>query len=752
MGLVYAVVSHWRWPIFGGGEQFLYDTMGWAKEMGFETIWLCFANADPKQTREFPETQMIQTPNGVVFQIAGGYTDESLREWLKRLRPRVVNHQGMQRIPIMRVCKEIGIPFITGLHFWHDAVDLDETTYNADILKNKARHKPSPNLSVIQEADVLYVASEFVQTVIATVANVTIPLVWHPVSPASRVVAADKGAKRETVTMINIHTLKGGRIFLHCIRNLHHVQFLGVRSEYMSDSLDEEIERAMAVRNASPKVYAPCHLLARTDNVKSVYEKTRILLIPSQVDETFCKVAQEGLANGLPIVASTKGYLGTMLKDAAVLIDSSEPEEWAKVLRSLYNNDKALQDLSLRALTRARSYSERDATTKFEKILKTATSTRARVMLYVPWADQGLGIQARNYVRFFIDIGVAPFVFSFRSYFTAQTEHKFQSSLEEWTIPNVPVYYSEHDREHVTDNEIVAFVKKHNVSHAVIPETCFSRVFEIAALLKDRGVWVYGIPNLETVRRSEVDKHRVFDLLLANNQVTLRAFHQLGFEPNNTMFLGYSVHGTAQHRASTKPSISTLRFLCVCGLNSVVRKQASKVCAAFLGALRRACPGISLTLTIQGFQVPDDLVTYSKISGFNVIQEHLSHKEIMDLYRTHHVVVHVSKHEGLGLGFFEAISTGTPVLTLDAPPYNEIVTEGCNEWLTKCHSTPMQDNDDGLITSVDFDPDDLTAKMLQVRREYRHEMVTRTIGDYQKRFSQKEFKKRWKRIFFLSCQ
>ena len=144
MGLIYAVVSYWGFPIFGGGEWFLYDTMLWAKEAGLDTVWLCFGNPDPKQPDGFPQTEIIQTPHGTVIQIGGGYTDEKLSEWLTNLRPHVVHHQGHCRVSMMRVCKNLNIPFITGLHFWQDSVDLNKSTYNTDIVKNKNFTKLPP--------------------------------------------------------------------------------------------------------------------------------------------------------------------------------------------------------------------------------------------------------------------------------------------------------------------------------------------------------------------------------------------------------------------------------------------------------------------------------------------------------------------------------------------------------------------------------------------------------------------------------
>ncbi|MBP7652742.1 glycosyltransferase, partial [Candidatus Dependentiae bacterium] len=39
--------------------------------------------------------------------------------------------------------------------------------------------------------------------------------------------------------------------------------------------------------------------------------------------------------------------------------------------------------------------------------------------------------------------------------------------------------------------------------------------------------------------------------------------------------------------------------------------------------------------------------------------------DIINLYYDSHISIQVSKHEGLGLGFYEALATGTPVISLN---------------------------------------------------------------------------------------
>ena len=92
-------------------------------------------------------------------------------------------------------------------------------------------------------------------------------------------------------------------------------------------------------------------------------------------------------------------------------------------------------------------------------------------------------------------------------------------------------------------------------------------------------------------------------------------------------------------------------------------------------------------------------------------------------------------HEGLGLGFYESLSSGTPVFTIDTPPNNEIIKEGCNGWLVKCEYTKLTDNNEGLIKKALITAKNIKAKFLQIISDYnRIKTYNSTTMDYIKRY------------------
>jgi glycosyltransferase involved in cell wall biosynthesis len=731
----YVVVSYWGYP-FGGGEEFLLQSMAWGLEWGMQVCWLCFTNAQNVPYPRFsvePVKKFGRT--GYIIRVPGGFSVAKLRYWLLLLGPDIIHHQGHKRLECLTAAQDLRCCFITGYHFWHGAIELDLVSQNHQILTNVSRHKPNPELKEIMDSHFCtpYVASEFMQEVISKITDLTIPHVCYPSSDISKKCDYVNVLTNTFVTQINVHVNKGGDIFLQLVKELNDVPFQCVFTEFMSEDLDKQIHTALKSSTRS----APGLGLSHQPDVKTVFQKTKILLIPSLVDETFCRVALEGMMNGLPIVTTGAGYIKRLVGDAAVVLSTDNPNEWVRTVRELYHNEAKLRELSKRSLQQAARYTEEISKRQFREIIRCAYlhSPLRNVMIFAPWGDQGLGIQAKNYYRLLTESNCRVFIFSFLPYFAAHARDRFQANPEEWKCE--VVYYSDHVREQVTDEEILTFIRRYKIGTCIVPETCYHRVFEIADLLKRNHVKTMAIPNIEIVRRDEVEKHRVFDKILCNNHWCEQKFQEHGFL--NTEYVSYApfpMH-LKTPLEEKRPADSTLKFLLIGGMNAIVRKQADKVCQAF-----GMCKGpVHLTLTTQKPQ--PELEAYATHPKITLVTSHQTHEDILRLYATHDVVVLVSKHEGLGLGFFEAISRGKPVITLNAPPHHEIIVEGKNGWLIPSTYESMQDNNQGLFGSAVFKPGVLAQTIDSLTWEMVQKMSHTTHEDYLLRFDANAFQNRF---------
>jgi amino acid adenylation domain-containing protein len=113
----------------------------------------------------------------------------------------------------------------------------------------------------------------------------------------------DFGAERSRdddgfVTLINPCAVKGISIFLELARSLPDVRFAAV-STWGTTPVDREALAAL------PNVT----LLAPEDEIDRIYERTRVLLMPSLWEEAFGVTAVEAMLRGIPVLASDVGGL-----------------------------------------------------------------------------------------------------------------------------------------------------------------------------------------------------------------------------------------------------------------------------------------------------------------------------------------------------------------------------------------------------------------------------------------------------------
>lgn len=745
------IVSLWGWPIFGGGEQFLYDSMKWCHSEGMIVTWICFASADPNAKKNFDKMNTIESPYGCIVQVPGGFDETNLKNWIRLINPDIVHHQGLNRYDIVRVCNELKYPIITGVCFWNDIIELDEKTSNIDIIKNAKLHREHPNFKDIHNwASVVYSASDFVtQAVFEVTGKKLKDVVYSSSLKENALVECTDKFNQKYVTLINCHQKKGGKILLECMKRLPDIPFCAVRTEYQSEKLDGEIMKEMQMRKANGGVQ--CLWMERKDSIKDVLKYTKILLVGSLVDETFCKTCNEAMCNGIPIVTTGKGNIGFMVGDTAMVVDPKNIDGWVKSIYDLYYDEKLYEQFSMRTKQRYELYSEdvahRQLISTINKVIFKEEGTEKNVMIFVPWCDQGLGIQARTYVKLFEHIGLTTHIFSYKPYFSTIWNPKFQATPKEWEHKSI--YYSKNKREEVTDDEFVSFIKHKSIGHIIIPETCFNRVYEVAELGRKEGCKVYCIPNIEIVRTSEISRYSVFNKIICNNRVCMNYFNKEGYTNTPLVFYTPIDKNLRYFRKQCDDMLNgNIKFLGLGGLNAIVRKQVMKICEGFKIA-KRTVNNIELTVCIQGSQIPPEIEIYNSEPGITIIIEHMEYHEIINKYYEHHVNVQVSKHEGLGLGFYESLASGTPVITLDTAPHNEIIENNVNGWTIPCEYENMKDNPESPLKSALFNPNDLAAKMIELASNPRIvvDMCSRIKKHYDENYSLEIIANNFRNVF-----
>lgn len=714
-GKIYLIVTYVSHPN-GGGEEFMYDTMEWASDLGMKCFWISFFNKTDYTTLE-----IISEKYGTMIHVPGGFCPQVLDDWINLIQPDIIHHQGCHRGIMFEVAKKYNIMFVTGFHFWTGGLLLGPTS-NTKVIENAHLHQADPEFEYMYNDPniVFYTASQYVKDCFTTITGRTIEdTIFAASSPMrTKIDDCDRWCKPSLtsndgfVTMVNIHRLKGGEILLQLVERCTDIKFLCIQTEGGSGDLDKKIELAMKSRNV---LSAPCIYMSRTKDMKSVYSKTKIALVGSLVDETFCRAVNEPMMNGIPVLSTHYGNIKHLIGDVTKKLDPDDIDSWESEIRKLYFDEDYYREISRKTLCKYEEASFEKAREQFKGAIVKATkrSKDTSVAFFVPWCDQGLGIQARNYHKLLRETHLKLSIFAFKPY-NADSCLALQKEPSEWEADNI--YYSPNSRESVEDDELLEFCREYNVGKMIIPETCWDRTFQVAKLLKNIGVKTYAIPNIEIVRRDELYKHEYFHKILANNNLCQRVFSKLNIPVE---YIGY---GTID--IEFKPKVfdnDEIKFLFVGGMNAFSRKHVLTVCEAFVQACK-TCDNIFLTASIQKTttmeqSAADQIRKYESHPRVNLIQDHLKYSEIINFYHTHHVSIQVSKQEGLGLGFYEALSSGTPVITLDTPPHNEIIIHDHNGWVLDCFYKEMTDNGSPLFGAAYFFPENLTKVITCINKD-----------------------------------
>lgn len=151
------------------------------------------------------------------------------------------------------------------------------------------------------------------------------------INPGDYIVAQNS---KEYITMINPIQMKGGDIFKQIAKNIPAKKFLAVKgwSHLMNDkgwdkSLLADLSNGMGIsENPSFKITTfedtnNVELIDSMEDMKSVYAKTRLLLVPSITPEGGPRVAVEAMINGIPVIGSDSGNMRRTIGTGGIIID-----------------------------------------------------------------------------------------------------------------------------------------------------------------------------------------------------------------------------------------------------------------------------------------------------------------------------------------------------------------------------------------------------------------------------------------------
>ena len=91
------------------------------------------------------------------------------------------------------------------------------------------------------------------------------------------------------------------------------------------------------------------------DQLAALYRAATVVAVPS-LDEGFGLPVLEAMAAGAPVVAANRGALPEVAGDAALLVDSDEPEDWATTIGLLVEDRERRDQMTMVGIERAKKF------------------------------------------------------------------------------------------------------------------------------------------------------------------------------------------------------------------------------------------------------------------------------------------------------------------------------------------------------------------------------------------------------------
>ena len=148
------------------------------------------------------------------------------------------------------------------------------------------------------------------------------------------------------ITFINPIPEKGLHVAIEIARSLPDECFLFVKGGWPGINDDYQASLLQPVR-----VIPNVEIWDNQKDMRSVYEVTDILLVPSQFIETFGRVIIEAQLNGIPVVAANVGGVPYTLGQGGILVTPKDsPAAYVDALRQLRRSRSLYSDLSIAAI------------------------------------------------------------------------------------------------------------------------------------------------------------------------------------------------------------------------------------------------------------------------------------------------------------------------------------------------------------------------------------------------------------------
>jgi len=342
-------------PALGGGEFFLHKVLKYLKSNGYFVYSACYCN--PNEI-PFSEDSYVEWDGIPVFQLKPD--GDFIEKFIKKTCPDIVVTQSFDAPRIIDAAKSVGAKTILGTHFWRNICAVDQYFANMLTRDISSLRLLTENHRVFFEADEVYVNSKFMQLALKRFTGFDCKNIIHPTIDLDRVLVKNRDPKY--ITLINPDEGKGGDLFVLLAERLKGLNFMCVGKGNGFHSPNRDI-------NAKLSKMLNVKIVEQTKDMSKIYEQTKILLIPSRVDETFSMVALEAMFNGIPVIASNNGNLPYLLQGCGFNLPVNNPDLWEETIDTLNHNQEFYQEISKRSISESKKYLPETELNKFKELI-----------------------------------------------------------------------------------------------------------------------------------------------------------------------------------------------------------------------------------------------------------------------------------------------------------------------------------------------------------------------------------------------
>ena len=734
----------------GGGEEFLLDVAKFFHKKAYNVFWLNFHDwGQQKYDKNKSVNHEFYTQIKMSRNIDDLTNYDYLKPFLVEKNINFIFTQGKGHKLFCDLGNWSNIPTITIWCFWEEALEIDWKFGLQQIEKNLEYHQKSSDFMYMKENfDFFYVASPFVKHILEKKYKITIEKehIFPTFPQNSRFeIQTTNHFSKDYITLFDAHTLKGGKIMAKLIEANPTFNFLAIKTEEEEDG-PKAIQQAMKTSKNPKNIF----LSERVNDVKTIYEKTRIVLMLTYLDETFGRVVYESFVNEIPVIFGNCGNLQYIKGENILNIDmfSNPFEEVNKLIQKLskeelyYKNVVKAQKKYLKEIDR--NYDLQRIENKF---LEIESDKEKNIGIFTPWCDQGLGIQSRIYKHVLEKMGYNVFIFATKPYLQTNASDLVRNE-KEWETDRI--YYSPNRRLDINNIELDLFVQNFKIKKFLIPEIRYDKLFEITEYLKSKKVKTIAIPNIDCTMAAEVPKYNQFHKVALNNFFCDEVLKEYGHYYSEYIGFYYTVPPCIPFEPSILLVKDKIKFLHLSGLNGMDKKHTKQIIEVMENVYKEF-KNFELHIIIQGNFSKELANTFSQ-PFIHLVQDHVSYQDILQKYNESHISIHMSKNEGLGLGLFESCFTNTPVITLDAYPYKEIIMEEKNGWLIPSFSVKEKFyyEADLVVEQNNFKTDIASQKILTIVQDTNkiNTIIQSTKSTLEQYYSFEQFEGNIKKLFF----